>query len=63
MTNSSRSTNQLQLYRKYSDMAGRSNGDLREAYVCMARDALRQAAKLDPAAVAHASGLAMAKVG
>jgi hypothetical protein len=44
-------------------MAGRSNGDLREAYVRMARDALRQAAKLDPAAVAHASGLAMAKVG
>jgi hypothetical protein len=63
MTNSSRSTNQLQLYRKYSDMAGRSNGDLREAYVRMARDALRQAAKLNPAAVAHASGLAMAKVG
>jgi hypothetical protein len=63
VTNSSRSTNQLQLYRKYSDMAVRSNGDLREAYVRMARDALRQAAKLDPAAVAHASGLAMAKVG
>jgi hypothetical protein len=53
----------LQLYRKYSDMAVRSNGDLREAYVRMARDALRQAAKLNPAAVAHASGLAMAKVG
>jgi hypothetical protein len=64
MTNSSGSANQLQLYRRYSDMARQaSNGEIREAYGCMARDALRQAAKLDPGAVAHASGLAMAKVG
>jgi hypothetical protein len=64
MTNSTRAANQLQLYRKYSDMARHApNDEIREAYGCMARDALRQAAKLDPAAVAHASASAMAKVG
>ena len=63
MTNSARAANQLHLYQKYSDMARRSNGELSEMYGCMARDALRQAAKLDPAAVALASALAVAKVG
>jgi hypothetical protein len=63
MSSSAPAANQLQLYRKYSDMARRSSGDLSEMYGCMARDALRQAAKLDPAAAAHASASAMAKVG
>jgi hypothetical protein len=64
MTNASRAANQLQLYRKYSDMARQAaNGEISEAYGCMARDALRQASKLDPAAVAHAGALAMAKIG
>jgi hypothetical protein len=64
MTNSTQAANQLQLYRKYSDMARHAaNGEISEAYGCMARDALRQASKLDPATVAHASALAMAKVG
>jgi hypothetical protein len=64
MTDSSRAAGQLQLYQKYSDMARKTtNGEIREAYGCMARDALRQATKLDPAAVAHASALARAKVG
>jgi hypothetical protein len=63
MTNPARAANHLLLYQKYSDMARRSNGELSEAYGCMARDALRQAAKLDPVAVARASALGMAKVG
>ena len=63
MPNSAQAANQLQLYRKYSDMARRSTGELGESYMLMARDALRQAAKLDPAAVARASALAMAKAG
>jgi hypothetical protein len=62
MTSSTQAANQLQLYRKYSDMARHAaNGEISEAYGCMARDALRQASKLDPGA--HASALAMAKVG
>jgi hypothetical protein len=64
MNNSIRAANQLKLYRKYSDMARQAtNGEISEAYGCMARDALRQAAKLDPAALAQASGVALAKVG
>jgi hypothetical protein len=63
MTDSSRAAGQLQLYQKYSDMArNATNGEIREAYGCMAR-ALRQATKLDPAAVANASALAKTKVG
>jgi hypothetical protein len=38
------------------------NGEQRSVYQCLAREALRQAASLDPAAVARASALAMAKV-
>ena len=53
---------QLLLYQKYSDQARRSTGELRESYISMARDALRHGAKLDPAAVAHASALAMTTV-
>jgi hypothetical protein len=63
MTNSARAAAQLLLYQRYSDMARRSNGELSEAYGSMARYALRQAAKLDPAAVARESALAMAIVG
>jgi hypothetical protein len=63
MPNSTPATRQLLLYQKYSDMARSSTGERRESYMSMARDALRQAAKLDPAAVARASALAVAKVG
>jgi hypothetical protein len=63
MPNSSPVARQLLLYHKYSDMARRAGGELREVYGCMARDALRQAAKLDPAAVANTSALATAKTG
>lgn len=59
MTNSARVTAELLLYQKYSDMARRSNGELSETYLSLARDALRQAAKLDPDAVARASAPAM----
>jgi hypothetical protein len=63
-TNASRAADQLQLYRKYSDMAHRAyNSQQRVVYQCIAREALRQAAKLDPAAATNASALAMAKVG
>jgi hypothetical protein len=63
MPNSSPAAHQLLLYQKYSDMARRSHAQRRELYVRMAREALRQAAKLDPAAVTHAGGLLVAKVG
>jgi hypothetical protein len=63
MTNSARAAAQLLLYRKYSDMAHRSNGELSETYGCMARYALRQAAELDPATVDRANALAMVIVG
>jgi hypothetical protein len=54
---------QLLLYQKYSDMARRSHADRRKSYLRMARDALRQAAKLDAAAVAHSGALVVAKAG
>jgi hypothetical protein len=63
MPDSSPAARQLLLCRKYSDMARRSRSKLRESYERMARDALRQAAKLDSAAAAHTSALAVAKVG
>jgi hypothetical protein len=63
MPDSTPAARQLLLYQKYSDQARRSSGELRESYISMARDALHQAAKLDPAAVARASALAMAKAG
>jgi hypothetical protein len=63
MTNAIRAANQLRLYRRYLDIADRSGGDLRESYLLMARNALRQAEKFDPAAAAHASALAIAKAG
>jgi hypothetical protein len=62
MPDSSPAARQLLLCQKYSDMALRSHTKLRESFVRMARDALRQAVKLDPAAVAHTSALAVAKV-
>jgi hypothetical protein len=59
MTNASRAAGQLQIYRKYSDMARKAyNSEQRIVYQCLAREALRQAEKLDPAAVVHASALA-----
>jgi hypothetical protein len=63
MPNSGPAAHQLLLYQKYSDMARRSHAERRESYVRMARDALRLAAKLDPAAVAHSAGLVVAKAG
>jgi hypothetical protein len=62
MTIENRAAGQLQLYREYSDKARQAkNGEISEAFRFMAREALRKAAKLDPGAVANASGLAMAK--
>jgi hypothetical protein len=50
--------NQLQIYQRYSNMARHAmNDEQRTVYQCLAREALRQAAKLDPAAVACASGV------
>jgi hypothetical protein len=60
MTDLSRAAQQLQLYQRYSSMARQAlNDGQRAAYGRMARDALRLAAKLDPAAVANASAAAM----
>ena len=49
-------------YRYYSNMASRPgvSAEMRQTFQSMARQALRQAAKLDPAAVAHASSARMA---
>jgi hypothetical protein len=63
MPNSTPAARQLLLYQKYSDQARRSTGELRESFISMARDALCQAAKLDPAAVARARAVAVAKAG
>src|ERR1700676_4514037 len=63
MTDSSRAAGQVQIYKRYSHMARQAtNGEQRRMYQCLAREALRQAAKLDPAAVARASALAVATV-
>jgi hypothetical protein len=63
MRNTSRAARQLQMYQQYSSMARQAYNDAqRIAYVCMARDALRQAAKLDPEAAANAGAMAGAKV-
>jgi hypothetical protein len=59
MTSPELAQRSLALYRQYSDMARRTSGDLRGAYERMARDMLRRAATLDPAAVAEASAAAM----
>jgi hypothetical protein len=62
MPNSSRSAGQLLIYQRYSNMARQAiNDEQRAVYQCLAREALRQAAKLDPAAVARASAVAMAR--
>jgi hypothetical protein len=58
MTNASRAAGQLQIYRKYSDMARKAyNSEQRIVYQCLTREALRQAARLDSAAVAHATAM------
>jgi hypothetical protein len=63
-TNSSRAADQLQPYWKYSGMAHRAfNSEQRAVYQCIAREALRQAAKLDSAAAARAIALPMEKTG
>jgi hypothetical protein len=63
MSDSSRAARQLQMYQQYSTMAREAFNDTqRTAYACMARDALRQAAKLDPEAVANARAMTMLKV-
>jgi hypothetical protein len=63
MTDSAQAQNTLALYRRYSDMAHRSSGGIGEGYASMAREMLRRAARLDPAAVAEASAAAMARMG
>jgi hypothetical protein len=61
MPDSSRAEGQLRTYQRYSSMARQAmNGEQRALYQRLAREALRQAARLDPAA--HASALALAKV-
>jgi hypothetical protein len=63
MRNTSRAARQLQIYQQYSNMARQAFNDAqRVAYACMARDALRQAAKLDPEAVANAGAMKISKV-
>jgi hypothetical protein len=54
--------NTLALYRQYSDMAHRTSGGISESYHCMARQMLRRAARLDPAAVAEVSAAAMVRM-
>jgi hypothetical protein len=62
MADLSRAAQQLQLYQQYSNMARQAlNEGQRTAYGRIARDALRLAAKLDPAAVAIASAITMSK--
>jgi hypothetical protein len=64
MPNSSRAAGQLLIYKKYSEMARQAlNSEQCAVYQCLAREALRQAAKLDPAAVARASASIWRKVG
>ena len=60
MPDSIRAAKQMELYRRYLDMADRTGGELREAYLCMARTALRCAEEFDTAAVDHASASAVA---
>jgi hypothetical protein len=63
MRNVSRAARQLQVYQQYSSMARQAFNDAqRIAYTSMARDALRQAAKLDPEAAANASAMGSARV-
>ena len=62
MTSIKGADGELRLYQQYSELAEAAHGKIREAYACMAREALRRAAKLDPAAVAVASAKAMAKL-
>jgi hypothetical protein len=56
MTDSAQVQNTLALYRRYSDMANRTGGGISESYRCMAREMLRRAARLDPAAVESIAG-------
>jgi hypothetical protein len=63
MRNTSRAARQLQMYQHYSSMARQAYNDAqRIAYGSMARDALCQAAKLDPEAAANAGAMANPKV-
>jgi hypothetical protein len=61
MTDTNRAEGQLELYQRYSRIARLSaNPKARTGFQNMAREALRCAAKLDPATVANASAMAMA---
>jgi hypothetical protein len=65
MTAKSRAKEQLELYQRYSGIARQvTNSQIRVAYESLARQALLQAAKIDPAAVANAnaSAITMAKL-
>jgi hypothetical protein len=62
MNDGNKAEDELRLYQQYKEMAETAHGEIREAYACMAREALRRAAKLDPAIVAVASAMAMAKL-
>jgi hypothetical protein len=62
MNAKSRAQGQLELYQRYSGIArGVTNSEIRLAYEGLARQALLYAAKLDPAAVANATEITMAK--
>jgi hypothetical protein len=51
MTDLTQAQRNLALYRRYFDMARRTSGGVSESYECMAREMLRRAARIDPAAV------------
>jgi hypothetical protein len=60
MPDNGRAAGQLVIYQRYSSMARQAiNDEQRTVYQCLAREALRRAAKRDPAAVARASALTM----
>jgi hypothetical protein len=61
MTDTNRAEGRLELYQRYSRIARLSTDPkARTGFESMAREALRCAAKIDPAAVANASAMAMA---
>jgi hypothetical protein len=63
MNAKSRAQGQLELYQRYCGIAyAATNSEIRLAYEGLARQALLCAAKLDPAAVANATAVTMAKL-
>jgi hypothetical protein len=63
MNDSTRAQDMLVVYRRYSDMARRTSGEISEGYQYMAREMLRRVASLDPAAEAEASAAIPAMAG